>query len=63
MLLALVVILFLARRFGSLGAGMVDQGALGWLDWGTLALVPIVAVALAMMTARITVVRTLRKML
>jgi cell division transport system permease protein len=63
MLLALVVILFLARRFGSLGAGMVDQGALGWLDWGTLALVPVVAVALAMMTARITVVRTLRKML
>lgn len=60
---ALVVILFLARRFGSLGAGMVDQGALHWLDWATLALVPVVAVALSVLTARITVMRTLRKML
>ena len=60
---ALVVILFLARRFGSLGAGMVDQGALGWLDWATLGLVPVAAVALAVLTARITVMRTLRKML
>jgi cell division transport system permease protein len=63
MLLALVVILFLARRFASLGAGLVDQGALGWLDWGTLGLVPVAAVVLAMMTARLTVMRTLRKML
>ncbi len=62
-LLALVVLLFLAGRFGGLGAGMVDQGALGWFDWVTLALVPIVAVGLAMLTARITVMRTLRKML
>jgi cell division transport system permease protein len=60
---ALVVILLIARRFGSLGAGMVDQGALGWSDWATLGLVPIVAVALAVLTARITVMRTLRKML
>ena len=60
---ALVVILFLARRFGSLGAGMVDQGALRGLDWAMLGLVPIVAVALAVLTARITVLRTLRKML
>ncbi|MBW8754813.1 MAG: cell division protein [Sphingomonadales bacterium] len=63
MLLAIVVLLFLARRFGSLGAGMVNQGALGWLDWATLGLVPVVAVALAMVTARLTVLRTLRKML
>lgn len=63
MLLALVVVLFLARRFGSLGAGMVDQGALGWLDWAALGLVPVAAVALAMLTARLTVLRTLRKML
>jgi cell division transport system permease protein len=63
LLLAVVVILFLARRFGSLGAGMVNEGALGWLDWGTLGLVPVVAVVLAMLTARVTVVRTLRRML
>lgn len=63
MLLAVVVVLFLARRFGSLGAGMVDQGALGWFDWATLGLVPVVAVLLAMLTARLTVMRSLRKML
>lgn len=63
MALALVVLLFLARRFGSLGAGMVDYGALDWFDWVTLGLVPLVAIALAMATARLTVLRTLRKML
>jgi cell division transport system permease protein len=63
LLAALVVILFLARRFASLGAGMVDEGALGWSDWGALCLVPVIAVLLATLTARLTVVRTLRKML
>ncbi|MEJ5978497.1 FtsX-like permease family protein [Novosphingobium sp. PS1R-30] len=63
MALALVVLLFLARRFASLGAGMVDYGALDWFDWIVLGLVPIAAIALAMLTARLTVLRTLRKML
>ncbi|MCB2059148.1 MAG: cell division protein [Novosphingobium sp.] len=63
LVLAIVVIMFLGRRFASLGAGMVDQGALGWFDWLLLALVPVAAVVLAMVTARITVMHTLRKML
>jgi cell division transport system permease protein len=63
LLAALVVLLFLARRFASLGAGLVDQGALGWADWAALGLVPVVAMSLAMLTARLTVMRTLRKML
>jgi cell division transport system permease protein len=63
LLLAAVVVLFLGRRFASLGAGMVDRGALGWMDWLLLALVPVVAVLVAMLTARITVLRSLRKML
>jgi len=62
-LLALVVILFLGRRFASLGAGMVDQGALDLGDWLLLGIVPLCAVAVAMVTARLTVMRTLRKML
>jgi len=61
--LALVVILFLARRFAGLGAGMVDSGALGWNDWLLLVLVPVVATGLAMVTARLTVMHALRKML
>lgn len=62
-LLALVVILALGRRFASLGAGMVQGGALDRQDWLVLAAIPVAAVVLAMLTARLTVLRTLRKML
>lgn len=61
--LALVVILALARRFSGLGAGLVDNGALVWSDWLLLALVPILATLLAMLTARLTVLHALRRML
>ena len=61
--MALVVILFLGQRFAGLGAGMVDSGALAWRDWLALALVPAASVALAMLTARLTVLHALRKML
>lgn len=61
--LAIVVILFLGRRFGGLGAGLVDHGSLGWIDWLLLALVPLVAAAVAMVTARFTVLHALRRML
>lgn len=63
LVMALVVILFLGRRFASLGAGMVDNGALGWGDWLLLAAIPVFITILAMVTARVTVMRTLRKML
>jgi len=61
--LALVVILALARRFAGLGAGLVDNGALVWSDWLLLAIVPILATLLAMLTARLTVLHALRQML
>ena len=61
--LAVVVVLLLGNRFASLGAGLVSRGALDWLDWALLALVPVVAVLLAMFTARLTVMHALRKML
>lgn len=61
--LAAVVILFLGRRFAGLGAGLVDGGALRAFDWGLLALIPLFAVVLATVTARITVLHSLRKML
>lgn len=60
--LALVVILLLGRRFAGLGAGLVEQGALGWSDWALLAAVPVAATFLAMLTARLTVMHALRKM-
>ncbi|MEJ2410397.1 MAG: cell division protein [Novosphingobium sp.] len=61
--LALVVILSLGRRFAGLGAGLVDNGALRWSDWLLLAAVPALATLLAMVTARLTVLHALRKML
>lgn len=61
--LALVVILTLGRRFEGLGAGLVDNGALVWSDWLILAVVPVLATLLAMLTARLTVLHALRKML
>lgn len=63
LVLATVVILFLGRRFAGLGAGLVDGGALGPLDWLLLASIPVAAVALATVTARLTVLHNLRKML
>ena len=61
--LAVVVIMFLGRRFAGLGAGMVNGAALGLGDWVLLALVPVIATVLAMVTARLTVMHALRKML
>ena len=63
MALAAVVILFLGQRFATLGAGLVNSGALGPADWLWLAAIPLAAIGLAMLTARLTVVATLRKML
>lgn len=58
----LVVVLLLGKRFASLGAGLVDAGTLGAGDWILLALVPIAGVILAMATARLSVLRALRRM-
>ena len=68
--LALGVIHLLARRFAGLGVegglvagGLVGAGALRWVDWGVLALVPLGAVLLAMATAQASVRSALRRML
>ncbi len=60
---ALAVLLLVGRRFADLGAGIVAGGALGWVDWLLLLLVPAGGVALAMLTARLSVLSALRRML
>ena len=60
---ALVVIWFLGRRFARLGAGLVEGGALGWGDWLVLGAVPLLAIGLAVVTARVSVLRWLARML
>lgn len=63
LMLGLAAILFLARQFAALESGMVMAGALGWSDWAIVALVPVAGVVLAVATARVTVMRALRKIL
>ena len=61
--IAVVVILVLGQRFAGLGAGLVAGGALTWFDWLVLVLIPLAGVGLAMLTARLSVLGALRKML
>lgn len=60
---AVAVILFLGQQFAAMGAGMIAGGTFAWIDWLALALVPVAAVLLAMITARLSVMHALRKML
>jgi len=63
-LLAGVVILFLLeRQFSGLGSGMVGQAGLRWQDWIVLVAIPTGGIALAVLTARMTVLAALRRML
>jgi cell division transport system permease protein len=57
------VVWLLGRQFAGLGSGMVAGGGLGTVDWGLLAAIPLVGVLLAILTARLTVLSALRRML
>ncbi|RZV36242.1 MAG: cell division protein [Sphingomonadaceae bacterium] len=63
LVLGTAAVLFLGQRFAALDSGMVAGGGLGWQDWLAVAFVPLITVLLAMVTARLTVVAALRKML
>ena len=53
----------LARQFGALQSGMVAGGTLTAIDWVLIGLVPLFAIAIAVYTARMTVLSSLRKSL
>lgn len=61
--LGMVAVFVLGSQFAALGSGMVAGGGLGPLDWLAIAAVPLAGVAIAMLTARWTVLSALRKML
>ena len=61
--LAVTVIFALGRRFAALGSGLVGGAGLEWGDWLLLAIIPLAAVALATLTARLAVLRALRQIL
>lgn len=53
----------IARQFSGLESGMVTGGSLTLYDWLLIALIPLLGVGIAMLTARITVSAALRRML
>ena len=56
-------IAILARQFAALGSGMVQSAWLTGGDWVAIGAIPFIGVALAFLTARITVLSALRRML
>jgi cell division transport system permease protein len=63
LVMGLGAILLLGRQFARLGSGMVAGGGLGAAEWALLAAIPLIGIVLAMLTARITVLSALRRML
>lgn len=63
LVLGLVAIVVIGNRFAALGSGMVAGGGLGMIDWAFVVSIPLVGVLLAMLTARMTVLAALRRML
>ena len=61
--LGMAAVIVLGRQFAALGSGMVAGGGLGAADWLLIAAIPLAGVAIAMLTARLTVLGALRKML
>ncbi|ANY19276.1 hypothetical protein A6F68_00747 [Tsuneonella dongtanensis] len=61
--LGMGAIFVLGGQFAALGSGMVAGGGLGPVDWFLIAAIPLAGVAIAMLTARLTVLGALRKML
>lgn len=59
----IAAILMLSQEFAALDAGVISGATLTAMDWVVLAAIPVVGTVLAIVTARITVLRTLGKML
>ena len=53
----------LGRQFAALGSGMVAGGGLALADWTAIGAIPVAGVLIAMLTARVTVLAALRRML
>ena len=63
LVVALVILLLIAGQAEDIGSGLLNSGLLRWFDWVIIGLIPFAGIALAMLTARLTVMRALRKML
>jgi cell division transport system permease protein len=57
------VLIIIGKSIDAVGAGLVASASLGWLDWLLVLVVPIMGVGLAILSARITVMRALVRIL
>ena len=63
LMLGLVAIILLGHQFAALGSGMMTSAGLGITDWLVICCIPLAGVLLAVLTARLTVLSALRRML
>jgi len=61
--LGILVVIFIMNRLAAVDAVIIAGGSLGWLGWFAIVLVPVGAVALATMTARLAILRTMGRAL
>lgn len=61
--LGLAAVWLIGAQFAALDSGMISGGGFGLREWIILALIPVGGLILAVLTARITVLRALRRML
>lgn len=57
------VLIIVGKSIEAVGAGLVADASLGWLDWLLVLLVPVAGIGLAIISARITVMRALARIL
>jgi cell division transport system permease protein len=57
------VLILVGQSIRAVGAGLVTGASLGWFDWLLVLIVPVAGVGLAMLSARITVMRALARIL
>ncbi len=61
--LGVAAVWLIGAQFAALDSGMVAGGSFGWREWAVLGAIPVIGVVMAVLTARITVLRALRRML
>jgi cell division transport system permease protein len=61
--LGTAAVVVLGQQFAALGSGMVAGGGLSLSDWLLIAAIPVAGVLIALLTARLTVLSALRRML
>jgi cell division transport system permease protein len=61
--LGTAAVVVLGQQFAALGSGMVAGGGLSLIDWLLIAAIPVAGVLIALLTARLTVLGALRRML